>query len=82
MKAQANNGSVKFGVSNYASRKETANYPLDNQLEEDGRDIKTLEGYFDNLAASAVNKKVVLQQLVSNNTTLSTSNKGLVALVK
>ena len=44
--------------------------------------MKTLEGYFDNLAAAAVNEKDVLKQLVLNNTTLATSNKSLVALVK
>ena len=82
MKAQANDGSVKFGAANSAARQETANSPLNNQLEEDGGNLKHLEGYFDNLAAAAVNKKGVLQQLVSNNTTLSTSNESLVALVK
>ena len=82
VKAQANNGSVKFGAANYASRKENANSHLDNQLEEDGADIKNLEGYLDNLAAAAFNKKGVLQQLVLKNTTLSTSNESLVALVK
>ena len=56
--------------------------PLDNQQEEDRGDLKTLQGYFDKLAAAAVNEKGVLQQLVLNNTTLSTSNKSLVALVK
>ena len=35
-----------------------------------------------NLASAAVNEKSVIQQLVSNNTTLSTSNERLVALVK
>ena len=37
--------------------------------------------YFDNLAAAEVNKNGVLQQLVLNNTTLTTSNESLVALV-
>ena len=82
MKAQANDGSVKFGAANSAARQETANSPLNNQLEEDGGNLKHLEGYFDNLAAAAVNKKGVLQQLVSNNTTLSTSNESLAAFVK
>ena len=31
--------------------------PLDNQLEEDVGDLQTLEGYFDNLASSAVSEK-------------------------
>ena len=82
MKVQANDGSVKFGAANSAARQKIANPPLDNKLEEDGGDLKTLKGYFDNLDASAVNEKGVLQQLVLNNTTLSTSNESLVALVK
>ena len=82
VKAQANDGSVQFGAANSVSHQETATPPLENQLEEDGGDLKTLEGYFDNLNAAAVNKKGVLQQLVLNNTTLSTSNESLVALVK
>ena len=82
MKAQANDGSVKFGAANSAACQETANPPLDNQLEEEVGDLKTLKGYFDNLAAAAVNEKGVLQQLVLNSNTLSTSNESLVALVK
>ena len=83
VKAQANNGSAKFGAANSSACQETAYPPpLDNQLEEDGRDPKTLKGYFEKLAAAIVNEKGVLQQLVLNNTTLSTSNDSLVALVK
>ena len=82
VKEQANDGSVKFGAANYAARQETATSPLDNQLEEDGGDLKTLEGYFDNLAAAAVNGKGVLQKLALNNTTLSTSKVSLAALAK
>ena len=74
VKVQVNNGSVKFGASNSAALQENANTPLNNQQEEDGRDLETLEGYFDNLAATAVNKKGVLHQLLLNNTTLSTNN--------
>ena len=36
VKAQANDGSVKFGAAHSASRQENANPPIDNQLEEDG----------------------------------------------
>ena len=82
VKAQANNGSVKFGAANSSARQETANTPLDNQLEEDSKDLKTLEGYFYNLAAAVVNGKGVLQKMVLNNTTITTSDKSLVALVK
>ena len=49
VKAQGNNGSVKFGAANSSAHQETANPPL----EEDGGDLKTLKGYFDNLAAAA-----------------------------
>ena len=55
MKAQANDGSIKFRAANSASREENATPPLDNQLEEDSGDMKTLKGYFDNLAAAAAN---------------------------
>ena len=61
MKGQANDGSVKFGAANSVACKETANPLLNNQLEEDGRDLNTLEGYFEKLAAAAVNEKGVLQ---------------------
>ena len=80
-KAQATEGSTKFGVVNSAARQEP-HLPLDNQLEEDSSDVNTLKGYFDNLAAAATNKKDVLKQLVLNNTTLATSNGSLVALIK
>ena len=82
MKAQDNNGSIKFRAANSTARQKTANPPLDNQLEEDGGDLKTLEGYFDNLAAAAVNWQGVLKQLMLNNTTLATINESLVDLVK
>ena len=82
VKAQVNDGSIKSGAANSTARRETANPPLDNQLEEDGGDMKTLKGYFNNLAAAAVNEKGVLKQLVLNNTTLATSNESLVTLVK
>ena len=81
VKAQANGGSANFGAENSAARQDKITPPFDNQIEEEGVGIKALEGYFDNLAAAAVNKKGVLQQLMLNNTTLTTSNESLVALV-
>ena len=69
-------------MANYAARKDKTTPPLEYQLEEEDVGIKALEGYFDNLYAASVNKKGVLQQLVLNSTTLTTSNKSLVALVK
>ena len=44
--------------------------------------MNALEGYFDNLAAAAVNKKLVLAQLVANNTKLAATNENLVAVVR
>ena len=82
VKAQATEGSTQFGAANPAACQEAAHLPLDHQLKEDSSDVKTLEAYFDNLAAATVNEKDVLKQLVFNNTTLATSNKSLVALVK
>ena len=81
VEAQAHDGSTKFGAANSSARLK-AHLPLNNQLEGDSNNVKTLERYFDNLAAAATNKNDVLKQLVLNNTTLATSNKILVALVK
>ena len=73
VKAQANDGSANFGAANSDAHQDKPTLPLDNQLEEDDVGIKALEGYFDNLAAAAVNEKGVLQQLVLKSTTLTTS---------
>ena len=81
VKAQAHEGSTKFRAANSAAHPE-AHLPLDNELEGDSRNVKTLEGYFDNLAAATTNEKDVLNQLVLNNTMLAISNESLVALVK
>ena len=44
--------------------------------------MKALGGYFYNLAAAAVNEKLVLEQPVVNNTKLVANNENLVAMVK
>ena len=44
--------------------------------------MNSLEGYFTNLAAAATNEKELLMELVLNNTTLTTTNESLAALVK
>ena len=44
--------------------------------------MKSLEGYFDNLAAAAVSEKSVLEQLVTNNAMLAATNDELVAIIK
>ena len=41
-----------------------------------------MEGYFDNLAAAAANKKAVLGQLVANNTTLTGTNAEMAEAIK
>ena len=81
VKAQDTEGSTKFGAASSAARQES-HLPLDNQLEEDISDVKTLKGYFENLAPAATNKKDVLKQLVLNNATLVMINESLVVLVK
>ena len=48
----------------------------------DNGGMKALEGYFDNLAATMFNEKLVLENLVANNTKLSATNENLVAMVK
>ena len=52
VKSQATEGRTKFSAANSAARQEAAHPPLDNQPEEYNSDVKTLEGYFDNLAAA------------------------------
>ena len=63
VKAQANDGTAKFGAANSAARQDTTGPSDDNKLEVEDGGIKALEGYFDNLAAAAVNEESVLQQL-------------------
>ena len=41
-----------------------------------------LAGYFDNLAAAATNEKAVLDQLVANNATLTTTNAEMADVIK
>ena len=82
IKEQANYGNAKFCAANSAAHQDTTRPTVDHQLEVEDGDIKALEGYFDNLAATAVIEKSVLQQLALNNTTLARSNESLVALVK
>ena len=52
---------------------------------DDGGDevgLRSLEGYFNNLTAAATSRKKVLEQLVSRNANLATTNEELVAVVK
>ena len=81
VKAQANEGSVKFGVENSAARLETTQGVEKNQGVDEGG-MKSLEGYFDNLDGAAVNEKSVLEKLVANNTKLAVTNENLVEIVK
>ena len=81
IKAQANKGSVKFGAENSAAILETTQGVETNQGVSEGG-MKYLEEYFDNLAAAAVNQKLVIEQLVANNTKLAATNENLVEIVK
>ena len=44
--------------------------------------VKNLEGYFDNVAGAATNKKAVFDQLVTNNTKLTATNAEMAEAVK
>ena len=55
VKAQANDGSANFGAVKSAAHLHKITPPLNSQLEEDGIGLKSLEGYFDNLNATALN---------------------------
>ena len=44
--------------------------------------MKALKGYFNNLATSEVNIKLVLERRVANNTKLAANNNKLFAMVK
>ena len=79
IKAKDNEGYVKVGAANSAARVETTQYAETNQVLDEGG-MKSLEGYFYNLAA--VNRKSVLDQLVANKTKLAATNENLVAIVK
>ena len=81
IKVQANGGTVKFDAANSTAHQETA-LTEENQQGVDDCNMMAFEGYFDNLAVTAVNEKSVLQQLVSNNTKLAASNKSRVTMVK
>ena len=59
IKSQANEGTVKFGAANSAAHQETELTVENKQVVDNGK-MKALEGYFDNLAATAVNEKSVL----------------------
>ena len=81
MKAQATEGSDKFGATNAAKTVlTTSTVEINNCSDKMG--MKDLEGYFYNLAAAAINKKSVLEKLVTNKSKLAATNEDLVAMVK
>ena len=44
--------------------------------------LAALYGYFDNIAAAAMNEKAVLEELVKDLTTITTSNAEMAATTK
>ena len=44
--------------------------------------LAALYGYFDNIAAAAMNEKAVLEELVKDLTTITTSNADMTATTK
>ena len=81
VKAQAAEGSDKFGAANAAGRVfKNSKVATENGHNEVG--MMALEGYFDNLCVAATNKKSVLEKLVAKNAKLAATNEDLVAIVK
>ena len=79
VKAQATEGSDKFGAVN-AAILTTCKVETKNGGNKVG--MNSIEGYFDNLAAAAIMNKSVLDQLVAKNSKLAATNEDLVAMVK
>ena len=81
IKAQATEGSDKFGMANNAERVLTTS---DVETNNGGNEVgmKAIEGYLDNLATAATNENSVLEQLVANNSKLAATNEDLVGMVK
>ena len=71
---QATEGFDKFGAANTAARIQNES-ELERNHSGDEVIMKALEGYIDNLAATKVNEKSVLEQLVANNATLAATNE-------
>ena len=81
VKAQDNKGFFKFGAANSAARVENKHEVETNQgVEKWG--MESIDGYFDNLSTTTVNKKSVLEQLVTNNTKIASTNEDLVGIFK
>ena len=80
VKAQAAEVSVKFGAANAAERI-LKNIKVATDKDGNRVGIKSLEGYFDNLAAATTNNKLVLEQLVANKAKLAATNEDLVTII-
>ena len=81
VKSQAAEGLDKFGAANAAKR--VLNTSEVETKKSGGKvGMKAVKWYFDNLAATTINEKSVLNQLVANNAKLAATNKDLVAIVK
>ena len=81
VKAQATKWSDKFGAANAAMRDLTTS-TVETSSGGNEVGINNIEGYFDNLSATAINEKSVLKQLVTNNSKIAATNKDLVVMVK
>ena len=81
VKAQYTEGSDKCGAAN-AAEKVLKTSEVETNNGGNNVSMKALGGYFYNLASAAINKKVVLEQLVANNSKLAATNKDLVEIVK
>ena len=86
VKAQAAEGTDKFGAANVADRVLGVGFNKNiGVTKDDGGDkvgLKALKGYFNNLTDTTTKEKKVLEQLVASNSKLAATNEELVAVVK
>ena len=88
VKTQAAYGRYQFGSANALASGTGGNVRFvgnehpGEKITKDASGLEALNGYFNNLAASATNKKEMLEKLVANNKKLTVTNKELVIVIK
>ena len=84
IKNKSASGKYQFSTAHSATQQHRAPIPPGGAPESNTQHmgLEALDGYFDNLAAAAKNKKAVLEQLFTNISTLATSNAEMVDRIK
>ena len=77
-------GKYKFGVAHSATLPLLVTLPLGGETEGNNKRmiLPVLDKYFDNIAAMATHEKAVLEELVTNLTTLTTINAEMVYTIQ